>query len=154
MRRKRQSGLTLVELIVAFTIMMVLTSMAVPLARYKVQRDKERDLERDLGQMRNAIYKFKDDMDAQKIGPAKLDSDNYPESLQQLVEGIKATGSVDKKIKYLRRIPKDPMTNSYEWGLRSTRDDPTSQSWGGQNVFDVYTKSMDKARDGTPYGQW
>ena len=97
MRRKRQSGLTLVELIVAFTIMMILTSMAVPLARYKVQRDKERDLERALVQIRNAIDKFKDDMDAQKIGPAKLDSDNYPESLQQLVDGIKATGSVDKK---------------------------------------------------------
>jgi general secretion pathway protein G len=154
MRRKKQSGLTLVELIVAFTIMMVLTSMAVPLARYKVQRDKERDLERALVEVRNAIDKFKDDMDAQKIGPAKLDSDNYPESLKQLVDGIKATGSVDKKIKYLRRIPKDPMTNSYEWGLRSTRDDTTSQSWGGQNVFNVYTKSMDKARDGTPYAEW
>jgi general secretion pathway protein G len=154
MRRKRQGGLTLVELIVAFTIMMILTSMAVPLARYKVQRDKERDLEYALREIRNAVDKFKDDMDAAKIGPAKLDSDNYPESLQQLVDGIKATGSVDKKMKYLRRIPKDPMTNSYEWGLRSTRDDPTSLSWGGQNVFDVYTKSMDKARDGTPYSQW
>ena len=154
LRRKKQGGLTLVELIVAFTIMMVLTTMAVPLARYKVQRDKERDLERALREMRTAIDKFKDDMDAQKIGPAKLDSDNYPESLQQLVDGIKATGSVDKKMKYLRRIPKDPMTNTYDWGLRSDRDDPTSQSWGGQNVFDVYTKSMDKARDGTPYGQW
>jgi general secretion pathway protein G len=154
MQRRRQRGMTLVELIVAFTILMVLTTMAVPLARYKVQRDKERDLERALVQIRNAIDKFKDDMDAQKIGPAKLDSDNYPESLQQLVDGIKATGSVDKKNKYLRRIPKDPMTNSYEWGLRSDRDDPTSQSWGGQNVFDVYTKSMDKARDGTSYAEW
>ncbi len=154
MRRKTQSGLTLVELIVAFTIMMILTSMAVPLARYKVQRDKERDLEYSLRQIRNAIDKFKDDMDAQKIGPPKLDSDNYPESLQQLVDGVKATGSVDKKMKYLRRIPKDPMTNSYDWGLRSDRDDPDSQSWGGQNVFDVYTKSMDKARDGTLYSQW
>jgi len=146
--------MTLVELIVAFTILIVLTSMAVPLARYKVQRDKERDLERALVQIRTAIDKFKDDMDAAKIGPAKLDSDNYPESLQQLVDGIKATGSVDKKMKYLRRIPKDPMTNSYEWGLRSDRDDPTAQSWGGQNVFDVYTKSMDKARDGTNYAEW
>ena len=85
----------MVELIVAFTIMMVLTSMAVPLARYKVQRDKERDLEYALREIRTAIDKFKDDMDAQKIGPAKLDSDNYPESLKQLVEGIKATGSVE-----------------------------------------------------------
>ena len=153
-RRSRQSGLTLVELIVAFTILMLLSAMAVPLARYKVQREKERDLERALVTMRNAIDKFKDDMDAGKIGPAKLDSDNYPETLQQLVDGVKATGSVDKKIKYLRRIPKDPMTKSFDWGLRSTRDDPKEQSWGGQNVFEVYTKSMDKARDGTAYSEW
>ena len=99
-----------------------------------------------MDEIRNAIDKFKDDMDAGKIGPAKLDSDNYPETLQQLVDGVKATGAVDKKIKYLRRIPKDPMTNSNDWGLRSTRDDPKSLAWGGQNVFDVYTKSMDKAR--------
>ena len=154
MRRSRQRGLTLVELIVAFTILMLLSAMAVPLARYKVQRDRERDLEHALTTMRNAIDKFKDDMDSGKIGPAKLDSDNYPETLQQLVDGVKATGSVDKKIKYLRRIPKDPMTNSYDWGLRSTRDDPKGQSWGGQNVFEVYTKSMDKARDGTAYAEW
>jgi general secretion pathway protein G len=146
--------MTLVELIVAFTILMLLSTMAVPLARYKVQRDKERDLQHALDDIRKGIDKFKDDMDAGKIGPAKIDSDNYPETLQQLVEGIKATGSVDKKIKYLRRIPKDPMTNSKDWGLRSTRDDPKAQAWGGQNVFDVYTKSMDKAKDGTPYSEW
>ena len=154
MRRRRQRGLTLVELIVAFTILMLLSAMAVPLARYKVSRDKERDLLRALDAMHTAIDKFKDDMDSGKIGPAKLDSDNYPETLQQLVDGVKAMGSVDKKIKYLRRIPKDPMTNSYDWGLRSTRDDPKAQAWGGQNVFDVYTKSMNKARDGTPYSEW
>ena len=154
MRRKRQRGLTLVELIVAFTIMLILTSMAVPLAHYKVQRDRERDLSRALDQIRTAIDKFKDDMDAGKIGPPKLDSDNYPESLEQLVEGVKATGAVDKKIKYLRRIPKDPMTNSKDWGLRSTRDDPKALAWGGQNVFDVYTKSTEKARDGTAYSEW
>jgi len=146
--------MTLVELIVAFTILLVLATMAVPLARYKVQREKEHDLQYVLADIRRAIDKFKDDMDAGKIGPAKIDSDNYPESLQQLVDGVKATGSVDKKIKYLRRIPKDPMTNSREWGLRSTRDDPKSQSWGEQNVFDVYTKSTDKAKDGTPYSEW
>ena len=146
--------MTLVELIVAFTIMMVLTAMAVPLLRYRVQLEKERDLARALDQIRNAIDKFKDDMDTGKIGPAKLDSDNYPESLKQLVDGVKATGSVDKKIRYLRRIPKDPMTNSLDWGMRSTKDDVDAQTWGGQNVFDVYTKSTDKARDGTPYSQW
>lgn len=154
MRRRRQRGMTLVELIVAFTILMLLTAMAVPLARYRVQREKERDLLRALEQIRNGIDKFKDDMDTGKIGPAKLDSDNYPESLKQLVEGVKATGSVDKKVKYLRRIPKDPMTNSYDWGLRSTKDDVDAQTWGGQNVFDVHTKSTDKAKDGTPYSQW
>jgi len=154
MRRKGQRGLTLVELIVAFTILLVLSTMAVPLARYKIRRDKERDLNYALREMRTAIDKFKDDMDAGKIGPPKLDSDNYPESLDQLVEGVKAMGAIDKKIKYLRRIPKDPMTNSKEWGLRSTRDDPKSSAWGGQNVFDVYTKTMDKARDGTPYSEW
>ena len=154
MRRKRQRGMTLIELIVAFTILTLLTTMAVPLARYKVQRDKERELVYDLREIRTAIDKFKDDMDSGKIGPAKLDSDNYPESLKQLVDGIKATGAVDKKIKYLRRIPKDPMTNSFDWGLRSTRDDVDAQSWGGQNVFDVYTKTNERAADCTPYSEW
>ena len=146
--------MTLVELIVAFTILMLLSTMAVPLARYQVQRNKERDLQRALDDIRKGIDKFKDDMDAGKIGPPKIDSDNYPESLEQLVEGVKAMGAVDKKIKYLRRIPKDPMTNSKDWGLRSTRDDPKALAWGGQNVFDVYTKSSDKAKDGTPYSEW
>jgi general secretion pathway protein G len=146
--------MTLVELIVSFTILMILSSMAVPLARYQVQRNKERDLQRALDDMHKAIDKFKDDMDAGKIGPPKIDSDNYPESLEQLVEGVKATGAVDKKIRYLRKIPKDPMTNSKDWGLRSTRDDPKALAWGGQNVFDVYTKSGDKAKDGTPYSEW
>jgi general secretion pathway protein G len=146
--------MTLVELIVAFTILMLLSTMAVPLARYQVQRNKERDLQRALDDIRKGIDKFKDDMDAGKIGPPKIDSDNYPETLEQLVEGVKATGAVDKKIKYLRRIPKDPLTNSKDWGMRSTRDDPKALAWGGQNVFDVYTKSSDKAKDGTPYSEW
>ena len=154
MRRRRQRGMTLVELVVSFTIMLLLTAMAVPLMRYRVQREKERDLVRALEQIRVAIDKFKDDMDTGKIGPAKLDSDNYPETLQQLVDGIKATGAVDKKVRYLRRIPKDPMTNSYDWGLRSDRDDIDAQAWGGQNVFTVYTKSIDKAADGTAYSTW
>ena len=154
MRRARQRGMTLVELIVALTILMLLSTMAVPLARYQVQRNKERDLQRALDEIRKGIDKFKDDMDAGKIGPPKIDSDNYPETLEQLVEGVKATGAVDKKIKYLRRIPKDPMTNSKDWGMRSTRDDPKALAWGGQNVFDVYTKSSDKAKDGTPYSEW
>jgi len=152
-RRRNQRGLTLVELIVAFTILLVLSTMAVPLARYKVRQEKERDLQRALREIRTAIDKYKDDADAGKLGPQKIDSDNYPESLEVLVEGVKASGAVDKKIHYLRRIPKDPMTNSTDWGKRSTRDDPKSQSWGGQNLFDVYTKSTEKARDGTPYSE-
>jgi len=154
MRRRRQRGMTLVELVVSFTIMLLLTTMAVPLMRYRVQREKERDLVRALDQIRAAIDKFKDDMDTGKIGPAKLDSDNYPETLQQLVDGVKATGAVDKKVRYLRRVPKDPMTNSYDWGLRSDRDDVDAQAWGGQNVFNVYTKTTDKAADGTAYSTW
>ena len=152
-RRRNQRGMTLIELIVAFTILLVLSTMAVPLARYKIRQEKERDLQRALREIRTAIDKYKDDADAGKLGPQKIDSDNYPESLEQLVEGAKASGAVDKKIHYLRRIPKDPMTNSTDWGKRSTRDDPKSQSWGGQNLFDVYTKSIEKARDGTPYSE-
>lgn len=154
MKRRNERGLTLIELIVAFTILALLSTMALPLARYKIRRDHERQLRAALDEIRNAIDKYKDLADAQKLGMQKLDSDNYPESLDQLVEGVKLAGEVDKKIHFLRRIPKDPMTNSTDWGKRSTRDDPTAKSWGGQNVFDVYTKSTEKARDGTPYSEW
>ncbi len=152
--RHPESGLTLVELIVAFTILMVLTAMAVPLARYKVQRDKEIALRRALREMRSAIDKYKDASDAGQLPPPDMDTFGYPKNLNVLVEGVKMAGSVDKKIKFLRRIPKDPFTNSTEWGLRSMQDDPTSTAWGGQNVFDVYSKTTEKARDGTPYSEW
>ncbi len=154
MRRKR-SGMTLVELIVAFTILLVLTSMAVPVARNNVRRIKERNLREELKEMHTAIDKYKDMADAGKLGIQKQDSYGYPESLQALVDGVKGSGqAADTKLKFLRRIPIDPMTNSRDWGLRSMQDDPMSTSWGGQNVFDVYTKSMDKAEDGTPYSEW
>jgi general secretion pathway protein G len=154
MKRRGQRGLTLVELIVAFTILMILSGMAVPVARYKVRREKEQQLRYALQEMRKAIDKYKDYADAGLIGPTKLGSENYPESLDMLVEGVNATGAVDKKIRFLRRIPKDPMTNSYEWGMRSMQDDPDSIAWGGQNVFDVFTKSAERAADGVPYSQW
>lgn len=153
-RRKGQRGLTLIELIVAFTIMLLLTTMAVPLARSKVRRERERDLRIALREIRAAIDKYKDMSDLKQIPPGSVDSDGYPESLEQLVEGVQLSGSVDKKVRFLRRIPKDPFTNSTDWGLRSTRDEPTSMSWGGQNIFDVYTKSMERASDGTPYSEW
>jgi general secretion pathway protein G len=153
-RRRNQRGLTLVELIVAFTIMALLTGMSVPLTRYKVRRDKERELRYALREIHAAIDKYKDAADMKRLGPQKMDSDNYPESLEILVEGVKMQGEVEKKIRFLRRIPKDPFTNSTDWGKRSTQDDPKSNAWGGQNVFAVYSKTQERAKDGTPYSEW
>jgi len=153
-RRRNENGLSLIELIVAFTIMMILTSMAVPLARSKVRSEKERELRWSLREIHTAIDKYKDMSDQGLIPPGKLGSEGYPETLDVLVEGVKMTGQVDKKVRFLRRIPKDPMTNSTDWGKRSMQDDPKSSGWGGQNVFDVYTKSTDKAADGTSYSDW
>ena len=154
-RRKSCRGMTLVELIVAFTILLVLTSMAVPVARTNVRRLKERQLREAEREIRTAIDKYKDMADAGKLGIQKLDSYGYPETLDALVDGVKGSGqAADTKLKFLRRIPLDPMTNKREWGLRSMQDDPKSNGWGGQNVFNVYTKSDDKTADGTPYADW
>jgi general secretion pathway protein G len=153
-RRQNQRGLTLVELIVAFTIMLILTSMAVPLARSRIRAERERELRYALREMRYAIDKYKDLADANAFGPLKQGTNGYPESLEQLVEGVKLAGPNDQKLHLLRRIPRDPFTGQREWGLRSDQDDPTSTSWGGQNVFDIYSKTYDKAPDGTPYSQW
>jgi general secretion pathway protein G len=128
--------------------------MAVPLARYKVRRERERELRFALRELRTAIDKYKDMADGQKLGQTKMGTEGYPEDLNVLVEGVKLAGTVDKKIRFLRRIPRDPMTNSTEWGKRALQDDPKSTAWGGQNVFDVYTKTMEKAPDGTPYSEW
>jgi general secretion pathway protein G len=154
MRRRNQRGLSLVELIVAFTILLILTSMAVPMARSKVRGERERELRWALREMRNAIDKYKDMADTGQLGPQKLGSEGYPESLDILVEGVKKAGQVDTKVRFLRRIPKDPMTHSADWGKRSMQDDPKSNGGGGQNVFDVFTKSNEKAADGTPYSEW
>jgi general secretion pathway protein G len=154
MRRRNQKGLTLIELIVAFTILLILTSMAVPLARAKVRAERERELRRDLDTMRHAIDLYKDLADAGAFGPLKVGTDGYPESLQQLVDGVKLTGPKDQKVYLLRRIPRDPFTGNADWGMRSDQDDPDSTSWGGQNVFDVYSKTYEKAPDGTPYSKY
>jgi general secretion pathway protein G len=158
-RRKTQSGLTLVELIVAFTILLILTTMAVPTARYQVRRQREKELLNDLREMRSAIDKYKDMCDAGKIQSSNADAYCYPPSLEILVDGVKLNNTVSGnnqsgKIRFLRRIPKDPMTGDTDWGKRSMQDEPTSDSWGGQNVFDVYSKTPDKASDGTPYSEW
>lgn len=152
----RERGMTLVELIVAFTILSLLTAMSVPLARYKVKRERERELRWALHEMHTAIDKYKDMCDANKLSQdaKKMEAYCYPLKLEDLVEGVKLAGSVDGKMRFLRRIPKDPMTNSFDWGKRSMQDDPKSNSWGGQNVFDVFTKSTDKGSDGTPYSEW
>lgn len=154
MRRRNQRGLTLVELVVAFTIMLILTSMAVPLARSKVRAERERELRYDLREMRAAIDKYKDYADLGYLGPQKQGTNNWPETLDVLVEGVKLPGPDGKKMRFLRRIPADPFTGKAEWGLRSDQDDPKSQSWGGQCVFDVYSKTQEKAADGTAYSEW
>ena len=154
MRRTAQRGMTLVELVVAFTILLVLSSMAVPMARSRVRAQRERQLRYDLEDMRHAIDKYKDMCDAAYLGPTKAGSDCFPESLDILVEGVKLPGPDGKLLKLLRRIPVDPFTNSKEWGLRSDQDDPKSFSWGGQNVFDVYSKTMEKDGSGRAYSDY
>lgn len=158
-RRKTQAGLTLVELIVAFTILLILTSMAVPMARYQIRRQREKDLLDALHQMHTAIDKYKDMCDQGKIKAGSPDAYCYPPTLDILVDGVQLTNTLSGsgqtgKMRFLRRIPKDPMTGDTDWGKRSMQDEPTSSSWGGQNVFDVYSKTPDKASDGTPYSEW
>lgn len=153
-RRKNQKGLTLIELIVAFTIMLILSSMAVPLARSKVRATRERELSVAVREIRAAIDKYKDYADLGYLGPQKLGTNNWPETLDVLVEGVKLPGPDGKRMRFLRRIPMDPFTRKTEWGMRSDQDDPKSLSWGGQCVFDVYSKTTEKARDGSAYSEW
>ena len=148
--RWRSRGITLIEMIIAITILMILTGAAIPIARVQIKREREVELRRDLWEMRDAIDRYKDlaDRNAFQI---KVGSEGYPPDLETLVKGVDSQG---KKIRFLRRIPIDPMTGKNEWGLRSMQDDPESTSWGGQNVFDVYTKSTGTALDGTKYSDW
>ena len=147
---RRDAGLTLVELIITITIVAILASAALPIARFEVKREKERVLRRDLWEMRDAIDRYKDAADKGAF-QVKVDSLGYPPDLETLVKGVTVQ---DKKVKFLRKIPTDPLTDSAEWGLRSNQDDADSDTWGGQNVFDVHSKSTGTALDGTKYSTW
>lgn len=151
MRQARQRGVTLLELIIVIMILLILMGAAVPVARLSVRRARETELRRDLWEMRTAIDRYKDAADKNAF-QIKLDSQGYPPDLDSLVNGVEAQGG--KKLRFLRRVPVDPMTGSKEWGMRSMQDDPTSDSWGGQNVFDVHSKSDGTAMDGTKYKDW
>jgi general secretion pathway protein G len=157
-RRSRASGspargFTLVELIATMTILLLLTSVALPIARTQVQRQRELELHRALRTLRNAIDRYKDFADRGMIA-TQPDTFGYPPDLETLVQGVPLKGSSTVRYKFLRRIPLDPMTGKADWGLRSMQDDPDSQSWGGQDVFDVFSKSDGTALDGTHYADW
>ncbi|HET6933869.1 MAG TPA: type II secretion system protein [Candidatus Angelobacter sp.] len=151
MRFRCNKGVTLLELIVVITILLILMGAAVPVVRVSVKRAREVELRRDLWEMRNAIDRYKDAADKNAF-QQKLGTEGYPPDLDTLVNGVEVQGG--KKLRFLRRIPVDPMTGNKDWGLRSMQDDPQSDSWGGQNVFDVYTKSDGTALDGTKYKDW
>jgi general secretion pathway protein G len=148
--RKQEHGLTLAELIVAVTILAILASAAMPITLMQVKRARKRELRRDLWEMRNAIDRYKDAADRGSI-QNKVESYGYPPDLETLVNGVNVQ---TKKVRFLRRIPVDPMSGRAEWGLRSMQGDPKSDSFGGQNVFDVYSKSTGTSLDGTKYSDW
>ena len=151
-----ERGFTFIELVVVTTILLVLASTVMPMEQVTMQRQREAELHRALREMRTALDKFKDAVDQGLIPSTELEPANegYPPDLETLVDGVSvANDASGRKLKFLRRVPVDPMTKD-EWGLRSYQDDPDSRSWGGQNVFDVYTKSDGTALDGTKYRDW
>ena len=153
----RREGYTFVELLIVVTILIILASAVLPLAQVTSQRQREAELRRNLREIRTAIDKFKDAVDTGQIPTTELSPENqgYPADLETLVEGVvRANDATGTKLKFLRRVPIDPMTNGTEWGLRSYQDKPDSTSWGGQNVFDVYTKSDGTGLDKTKYRDW
>ncbi len=154
---KWQRGYSFVELVVVSAMIMILASAVIPLARVTSVRVREAELRRTLREMRTAIDKYKDAADLGQLSPLELEpgNENYPPDLQTLVDGVPAANDASgRKIKFLRRIPIDPMTQDDDWGLRAYQDEPDARSWGGRNVFDVYTKFEGTALDGTRYRDW
>jgi general secretion pathway protein G len=152
-----QTGMTLLELIISCAILTILATAALPIARWTAYREREKELRKDLLDMRQAIDRYKDLADRGMIRVDQM-SGGYPPDLETLVKGVPlagaAAGTQGKKIHFLRRIPIDPMTKQADWGLRSVEDDPDSSDWGGKDVFDVYSKSTGTAMDGTRYSDW
>ena len=156
-RLSQRRGFSFIELLVVTTIILVLAGAVMPLARITIQRQREIELRRTLRELRTAIDRYKDAVDQGQIGGTdnQLGSEGYPPDLETLVEGVTAAGDASgRKLKFLRRVPVDPMTRSAEWGLRSYQDAPDARSWGGKNVFDVYSRSEGTALDGTKYRDW
>jgi general secretion pathway protein G len=154
---RRSRGVTYLELVAVATIMMILASAILPLGRVAVRRERELELRRALREIRRGIDAYKGAVDAGQIGgtEVKLGSEGYPPDLDTLVKGVNRVGALERKLKFMRRIPLDPMTSSAEWGMRCYQDDPDSNSWCGENVYDVYSKSTAKALDGkTTYNTW
>lgn len=151
--QKSGRGFTLVELIAAMTILLLLTGVALPVARVQAQRAREVELRRALRELRQAIDRYKDFSDRGMI-PSRPDSFGYPPDLETLVAGVPLKGSATARYKFLRKIPMDPATGNADWGLRAMQDDPDSQSWGGSNVFDVRSRSQGTALDGSRYADW
>ena len=156
MRAERFRGITYLELVATTAIVMILASAILPMGRVAVRRQREIELRRELRVMREAINRYKLAVDQGQIGgtDVKLGSEGYPPDLETLVKGVNRVGALDRKLKFLRRIPVDPMTSTAEWGLRCYQDDPDSTSWCGENVWDVYSKSTSKGLDGTNYNTW
>ena len=145
--------MTLIELIIACSILMILSAAALPIARYSIVRQRETELRQNLREIRSAIDRYKDISDRNLIR-VELGSEGYPPDLETLVKGVKLGAGNDRRIRFLRSIPVDPMTSRADWGLRAVQDDPDSRSWGGRNVFDVYSRATGSALDGTRYADW
>lgn len=154
--RRREAGFTYLEMMATAAILMILASAVLPMSRVVHRRQKELELRRSLRILRTAIDDYKKAVDTGKIGgtDVKVGSEGYPPKLETLVKGVNQVGKIDVKLKFLRRIPQDPMTGDTEWGLRCYQDDADDQSWCGENVWDVYSKSTAKALDGTHYNEW